>query len=91
LYRLSGYKGFGKLEQLGFLIKIYGGAVLNDGLIQQPAFTESEDKTIEEKRMIGKIAAQMIDNGDAVYLSSGTTSLEIAHNLKDKKVTELRG
>lgn len=76
-----------KLEQQGFLVKIYGGAVLNDDKIQSPTFTESEDKTIEEKRMIGKIAAQMIENGDAIYLSSGTTALEIARNLKDKKVT----
>jgi DeoR family fructose operon transcriptional repressor len=76
-----------KLEQMGFLVKIYGGAVLNEDLVQQPSVNESEDKTIEEKRMIGKIAAQMIENGDAIYLSPGTTSLEIARNIKDKKVT----
>jgi len=76
-----------KLEQQGFLVKIYGGAVLNDELVQSPTYTEPEDKSIEEKRMIGKIAAQMIENGDAIYLSSGTTALEIARNLKDKKLT----
>jgi DeoR family fructose operon transcriptional repressor len=76
-----------KLEQQGFLIKIYGGAVLNEDLTHQAAFVESEDKTIQEKKMIGKIAAQMIENGDAIYLSSGTTAIEIARNLKDKKVT----
>jgi len=55
--------------------------------VQSPTYTEPEDKSIEEKRMIGKIAAQMIENGDAIYLSSGTTALEIARNLKDKKLT----
>lgn len=76
-----------KLEQMGFLTKIYGGAVLNEGLLPKPAVIELEDETNEEKRMIGKIAAQMIDNGDAVYLSPGKTCLEIVRNLKGKKVT----
>ena len=76
-----------KLEQAGFLIKIYGGAVLNEVETQRPFTADTEDKRIEEKRMIGKIAAQMIENGDAIFLSPGTTTLEIARNLKDKKVT----
>jgi DeoR family fructose operon transcriptional repressor len=76
-----------KLEQQGFLVKIYGGAVLNEEMVHKPSLSASEDKTIEEKRMIGKIAAQMIENGDAIFLGPGTTSLEIARNIKDKKVT----
>jgi DeoR family fructose operon transcriptional repressor len=80
-----------KLEQKGFLVKIYGGAVLDESSTPRSLITDSEpdpdDKTIEEKRMIGKIASQMIENGDAVYLSPGKTCLEIARNLKDKKVT----
>jgi DeoR family fructose operon transcriptional repressor len=76
-----------KLEQMGFLVKTYGGAVLNEELVQKPVQSESEDGTIEEKRMIGKIASQMIENGDAIFLSPGTTCLEIARNIKDKKVT----
>lgn len=76
-----------KLEQEGFLIKTYGGAVLNEDLVQKTPALDPEDNTIEEKRMIGKIAAQMVENGEAIYLSPGTTSLEIARNIKDKKVT----
>lgn len=76
-----------KLEQTGFLVKIYGGAVLNEENDSTPAIVDPEDKFLEQKRMIGKIASQMIENGDAVYLSPGTTSLEIARNIKNKKVT----
>ncbi|EXX85734.1 DeoR faimly transcriptional regulator [Paenibacillus darwinianus] len=76
-----------KLEQMGFLVKIYGGAVLKEDAALQPLIAESEDELIEEKRMIGKIASHMIDDGDAIYLSPGTTSLEIARNLKGKKTT----
>ncbi len=76
-----------KLEQEGFIIKTYGGAVLKEELIQSPLTAETEDNTIEEKKMIGKIAAQMIESGEAIFLSPGTTCLEIAKNIKDKRIT----
>lgn len=76
-----------KLEQEGFLIKTYGGAVLNDELILETSRIDSDDSNIEEKKMIGKIASQMIENNEAIYLGPGSTCLEIARNIKDKKLT----
>ncbi|WP_199618300.1 DeoR/GlpR family DNA-binding transcription regulator [Paenibacillus alkalitolerans] len=78
-----------KLEQTGILVKIYGGAVLKEDAATalHPLIPDADDAVSEEKRMIGKIAAQMIENGDAIYLSPGTTCLEIARNIKDKKIT----
>ena len=76
-----------KLEQEGFLIKTYGGAVLNEKLVNKPSVIEHDDSVIEEKRMIGKIASQMVSSGEAIYLSPGTTCLEIARNIKNKKLT----
>jgi len=78
-----------KLEQTGFLVKTYGGAVLNEPSIQAPSSGDNESKHGEEKRLIGKIAAQMVEEGEAIFLSSGSTCLEIARNLKDKKLTVL--
>ena len=76
-----------KLEQEGFLIKTYGGAVLNEEVVQKPVLSVTEDILIEEKRMIGKIASQMIEPGEAIFLGPGSTNLEIARNIKDKRVT----
>lgn len=76
-----------KLEQEGFLIKTYGGAVLNEELVLEPLKAVIEERNLEEKRMIGKIASQMIENNEAIYLGPGTTCLEIARNIKDKKLT----
>ncbi|MCR4431545.1 MAG: DeoR/GlpR family DNA-binding transcription regulator [Tepidanaerobacteraceae bacterium] len=76
-----------KLEQEGFLIKIYGGAVLNEDILQKNVLEEAESETPEDKKMIGSIAAQMIENGEAVFLGYGTTCLEIAKKIKDKKIT----
>ena len=76
-----------KLEQEGFLIKTYGGAVLNEEMVLEPLKAVIEERNLEEKRMIGKIASQMIENNEAIYLGPGTTCLEIARNIKDKKLT----
>lgn len=76
-----------KLEQEGFLIKTYGGAVLNEELVLEPQKPEADDRNTEEKKMIGKIAAQMIENNEAIYLAPGSTCLEIARNIREKKLT----
>ena len=78
-----------KLAREGFLIKTYGGAVLNEK--QFAALSDSGldavDETSPEKQMIGKIAATMVENGDAIFISPGTTCLEIARNIKNKRLT----
>jgi len=76
-----------KLEQEGFLVKTYGGAVLKNEFSKQLPTFESDDNLVEEKRLIGKIASQMIESGEAIFLTSGTTCLEVARNIKDKKLT----
>ena len=48
-------RDFDKLEQEGFLIKTYGGALLNEEVIQQSISYSVDDSSVEEKRMIGKI------------------------------------
>jgi len=75
-----------KLEKEGYLIKTYGGAVLKEDYSpeNEPLY---DDETLEEKKLIGKIASQMIENDEAIYLSPGRTCLEIAKNIKNKKIT----
>ncbi|AYO30133.1 MAG: DeoR family transcriptional regulator, fructose operon transcriptional repressor [Thermoanaerobacteraceae bacterium] len=78
-----------KLEQDGFLIKTYGGAVLNEEAFKDATKDESEDENLEDKQLIGSIASHMVENGEAIFLGPGTTCLEIAKKIKDKKITVL--
>jgi DeoR/GlpR family transcriptional regulator of sugar metabolism len=39
----------------------------------------------EEKNRIGQSAAQLIEDGETIFLGSGTTTLEVARNLDEKK------
>lgn len=76
-----------KLEQMGLLVKFYGGAMLNEEYAARSGTAAAVDAVCEEKRQIGKIAAQMVESGDAIFLGPGSTCMEIARNLQDKRVT----
>jgi DeoR/GlpR family transcriptional regulator of sugar metabolism len=41
-------------------------------------------QNLDEKKAIGKKAAELIEDGDTVLLDLGTTTLEVAKNLKSK-------
>ena len=74
-----------KLEDEGFLTKTHGGAVINDEADQEAVLSFVDDPYIDEKRQIGIIAAQMILNGDVIFLGAGTTCQQIAKHIKDRK------
>jgi DeoR family fructose operon transcriptional repressor len=79
-----------ELSDAGLINKIYGGAlsIYNNLSIDIP----SRGKTgicVEEKKRIGKAAADLIKDGDVIILDSGTTTIEIAKQLRDKKITAI--
>ena len=74
-----------KLEEEGFLKKTHGGAVISEEQTQEVQLSSTDDPFLEEKRRIGMIAAEMINNNDTVFLGSGTTCLQIAKNIKDRR------
>ncbi|KKC28674.1 sugar metabolism transcriptional regulator [Caldanaerobacter subterraneus subsp. pacificus DSM 12653] len=75
------------LEEKGFIQRTHGGAILKTGTHYEPAFFEKEEVELEAKRKIGRIAASLIEEGDTILLDSGTTTLEIARNLKNMRLT----
>lgn len=76
-----------KLEQDGYIIKTYGGAILNRKKFDDDSHVILPEEASEEKQMIGRIAAKMIDDGSPIFLGPGTTCLEIARNIKQKRLT----
>jgi|AntDeeMinimDraft_5_1070356.scaffolds.fasta_scaffold18661_2 DeoR family fructose operon transcriptional repressor len=73
-----------ELEKSGFLRRTHGGAILSGSSKLEPSFKEKEDKLAAEKRSIGKKAAEIIKNGDTIFIDAGTTTRYIIDFLKDK-------
>lgn len=73
------------LEKDGIIKRVHGGAMLNLNYSAEPDFSYREVKNFEEKLLIGKKAASLVEDGDAIIIDIGTTTLEFAKFLKGKK------
>lgn len=73
------------LEKRGILSRVHGGAIINQSSVHDIALTEKEHISPKEKQLIGEKAAQMIKEGDIILLDSGSTTTQIARNIKFKK------
>jgi len=76
-----------KLSAQGLIQRAYGGAISIEGTAFEPTFQEKKSVNIEEKRRIGIAAASMIENGDTVCLTTGTTTMQIIKHLGKKNIT----
>ncbi|MCH7408480.1 DeoR/GlpR family DNA-binding transcription regulator [Belliella sp. DSM 111904] len=67
------------LERNKLLVRAHGGAFKTNTIAIHVA--ERKKTNLDAKRLIGKTAAQLIQEGDSIILDSGTTTFEIAKNL----------
>ncbi len=74
-----------KLEKQGILVRTYGGATLVEANEADMALTERETINYEGKHRIGACAAQLIKDGDTIFLDASTSSLHVAQNIKEKR------
>lgn len=71
-----------QMENEGLVQRIYGGAVRVTNAMYDPSLSERSTRNLEEKRRIAEEAVRMIQAGDVIGLSAGTTTAEIAHRLR---------
>ncbi|NLG85348.1 MAG: DeoR/GlpR transcriptional regulator [Firmicutes bacterium] len=64
-----------KLEKEGFLRKTYGGAVLAEDSVVAP---EDNDPLTMERTKIARLAADMVGEGEAIFLGGGPVCLRLA-------------
>src|SRR5688572_31910645 len=62
------------LEGKGFLERTHGGAILNQRVMVDPEFQQRIQKFPDEKKRIGELAASLIEEGDIVFINSGSTA-----------------
>lgn len=66
-----------QLEQAGLLSRMHGGAILKRRMVEEPLYASNVRAHSEEKRRIAKAGADMIQPGETVFLSSGTTAAQV--------------
>lgn len=77
------------LSERGLLTKVHGGAIaLNDVFSRFEHDVEKKmNFFIEEKTMIARYAATLIDDGDFVFIDAGTTTEKMIDYIPPKNVT----
>jgi DeoR/GlpR family transcriptional regulator of sugar metabolism len=73
-----------QLADDGTLLRTYGGAALA-AAERSPA--ARRDPAAEAKRAIGAAAASLVADGQTIAISSGTTTMELARRLADRRLT----
>ena len=73
------------LEVQGKVKRVHGGAIKLKFPEHEPVFEEKESIKPSEKQKIAKLALGMINDKDTIYLDGGSTVLELAKLLKEKK------
>lgn len=74
-----------KLENEGYAIKSYGGAVINENTGIDLPFNVRKNRNVAGKQKIAELAAAMIQDGDSIMLDASTTAVFIAKAIKDKE------
>lgn len=90
--RSSAMRDLDELERQGVVLRQRGGAVLKDRAHHltktfEPATVEKADMHVLEKEEAAKKAAALVQDGDCLFLDSGTTSAAMMKYLAGRDVT----
>jgi DeoR family transcriptional regulator of aga operon len=78
-----------KLENRGLIRRTHGGAELVEPLLYEPfrydsSFLAREQRSATEKRRIGVAASELIQAGETIGLTAGTTTTHIGRSLRHR-------
>jgi len=72
------------LERQGLLRRQYGGASAQERVLYEEPYREKMREHIAEKLKIALAASRLIQDGDVIALSGGTTTMQIARAIKHR-------
>lgn len=78
-----------ELAQQGVVRRVRGGALSLLLRGEEPPFGVREREAVDAKRRIGAEVASLLADGEAVLLDGGTTALEVARAVRDRRLTIL--
>jgi DeoR/GlpR family transcriptional regulator of sugar metabolism len=79
-------KDLDQLESMGLLERVHGGAVIRSNANNVYPIEQRKLKYLDEKRRIGMAAFEFVEEGDTLIIDGGSTTIELARLLGDKKI-----
>ncbi len=76
-------RDLGWLERQGVVERTHGGATLNQRLPTEPDYAHSAQSHPAEKRSIGAAAAALVEDGDILFVNSGTTTTQLIRHIRE--------
>lgn len=73
------------LESEGHLKRVYGGAISLKKTSAEPSYNARFTINPEEKKAIARKTAELVKDGETLIIDLGTTTLEVAKHLRNKK------
>lgn len=74
-----------KLDNEGYVIKSYGGAVLNENANLDLPYNIRKNRNVMGKQKIAELISQIIHDGEYIFLDASSTAVAIAKAIKNKK------
>lgn len=75
-----------RLQNEGHIRRTHGGAVVEQRRLIDLSYRERERRCIQQKRHIAEKTVSLIEAGDRVFFNDGTTIMQIARKLAQKKI-----
>jgi DeoR/GlpR family transcriptional regulator of sugar metabolism len=76
-----------QLSEQGSIQRVHGGAILLRQAEPEDPILKRSHESEGEKERIGRAAAALVEDGETVFLGSGTTVLQVAQNLAHRAMT----
>jgi DeoR family fructose operon transcriptional repressor len=73
------------LEEMALVRRMHGGAIALQSIVDEKPFIERREEASQAKQIIGRMAAQLVRDGERIILDAGTTTQQVARNLVGKK------
>jgi len=73
------------LAESGKIQRVHGGAIAIEQLPIEPPILQRQIQQTDEKSNVGRAAAALVQNGEAIYLGSGSTVWQMALHLREHK------
>ena len=70
------------LEKDGIIERTHGGAILSQRLRSEQEYNQRAQRHPDEKSEIGALAASLIEDGDIVFINSGTTTTQVIRHIR---------